>query len=271
MYWRMWAPLPGSTIQRVQMPGTPPPPWGWWPRCPRCHSRPPCPHTASQAWPPGSRSHPPRLVNPPDQNMRWKNNILNNVYTTETSSQKSYLDTTLGDHNVPSCQQGAPQSKCSICVDRMLAGGQHTEIKPHQVILGHIVFTVVRTKPHVSMAAKICLDKMKNRPYIKKLWFQGMSFLFKKRQIAKSPSSNFDHRSLQGRWLCSSHHHIKSGKYQKPRQRSGGPHCWPRRHSAWPHNPSCDSGPPQISHCCSPPAGWTAATAAHGSGCGHEM
>ena len=70
-----------------------------------------------------------------------------------------YLGTTLTNHHISPSQQRAPQAEGAIGVDRVVAGRQNTEIKPHQVSLGHIAFTVVRSKPHISMVAKIPLKK----------------------------------------------------------------------------------------------------------------
>ena len=69
------------------------------------------------------------------------------------------LDTTLGHHNITACEQGAPESKCAICVDRVVAGGQNTEIKPHQVILGHFLCTEVCSKPHIRVVVQVGLEQ----------------------------------------------------------------------------------------------------------------
>ena len=37
----------------------------------------------------------------------------------------------LGHHHVPASQQRAPESKGAVSVDRVVAGGQNTQVKPN--------------------------------------------------------------------------------------------------------------------------------------------
>ena len=74
-----------------------------------------------------------------------------------------YLGTPLADHHVPSSQQGAPQAEGAIGVDRVVAGGQNTEIKPHQVILGHFLCTEVSSKPHIRVMAQVGLEQCSDK------------------------------------------------------------------------------------------------------------
>ena len=39
----------------------------------------------------------------------------------------------LGHHHVPPSQQGAPESEGAVSVDRVVAGGQNTQVKPHLI------------------------------------------------------------------------------------------------------------------------------------------
>ena len=61
-------------------------------------------------------------------------------------------------HHVSPSQQGAPKSKCSICMDRVVTGRQHTQVPPHQVTLRHPFLAVVNSKLHIRVVTQISLN-----------------------------------------------------------------------------------------------------------------
>ena len=69
-----------------------------------------------------------------------------------------------GHHIAPS-QQGAPEPKGAICMDRVVTGRQHTQVPPHQVTLSNTLLTVVSSKPHIRVVTQIILETDKITAY----------------------------------------------------------------------------------------------------------